>query len=64
MSRVIGVGPQVSFFFPVAGMQGAVVAKGYREFDARDRPSGYNLWLMFSIIAGGSDALKPITAKF
>jgi hypothetical protein len=64
MSRVIGVGPQVTFLFPVAGMQGAVVAKGYGEFDAHDRPSGYNLWLTFSITPEAPTTPKPITAKF
>ena len=64
MSRVIGIGPQVTFLFPVAGMQGAVVAKGYREFDAQDRPSGYNLWLTFSITPEAPTTPKPITAKF
>jgi hypothetical protein len=48
-SRVIGVGPQVGYLFPVAGMQGYVNLKAYGEFDARDRPSGWNAWLTFSI---------------
>jgi hypothetical protein len=64
MSRVIGVGPQVTFLFPVAGMQGAVTAKGYKEFDAENRPSGYNLWLTFSISPEAPTTPKPITAKF
>jgi hypothetical protein len=45
-------------------MQGAVVAKGYREFDAQDRPSGYNLWLTFSITPEAPTAPKPVTARF
>ncbi len=48
-SRVIGLGPQISFFFPVGGMQGYLNLKGYGEFDARDRPSGWNAWVTFSI---------------
>ena len=64
MSRVIGVGPQVTFLFPVAGMQGAVNVKGYQEFDAKDRPSGYNLWLSFSITPEAPTTPKPVTAKF
>jgi hypothetical protein len=48
-SRVIGVGPQIGYLFPVAGMQGYVNLKGYEEFDARDRPSGWNVWLTISI---------------
>ena len=64
MSRVLGVGPQVTFLFPVAGMQGAVNLKGYTEFGAHDRPSGYNLWLTFSITPEAPTTPKPITAKF
>jgi hypothetical protein len=64
MSRVIGVGPQVNFLFPVAGMQGVITAKGYKEFDAHDRPSGYNLWLTFSISPEAPTTPKPVTAKF
>jgi hypothetical protein len=63
-SRVIGVGPQVTFLFPVAGMQGAFNVKGYKEFDANDRPSGYNVWLTFSISPEAPTTPKPITAKF
>ena len=48
-SRVIGVGPQIGYIFPVAGMQGYVNLKGYGEFDARNRPSGWNAWLTLSI---------------
>jgi hypothetical protein len=48
-SRVIGIGPQVGYLFPVAGMQGYVNLKGYGEFDARNRPSGWNAWLTLSI---------------
>jgi hypothetical protein len=50
--------------FPVAGMQGAVNLKEYTEFGAHDRPSGYNLWLTFSITPEAPTAPKPITAKF
>jgi hypothetical protein len=48
-SRVVGVGPQVGFLFPLAGLQGALILKGYGEFDAVHRPSGYNLWLTLAI---------------
>jgi hypothetical protein len=48
-SRVIGIGPQVGHLFPVAGMQGYVNLKAYGEFDSRNRPSGWNAWLTFSI---------------
>jgi hypothetical protein len=48
-SRVIGVGPQVGFLFPVAGMQGYLNLKSYFEFAAENRPSGFNTWVTFAI---------------
>jgi hypothetical protein len=48
-SRVIGVGPQIGYLFPVGDMQGYLNLKGYGEFDAANRPSGWNTWLTFSL---------------
>ncbi len=48
-SRVIGVGPQIGFLFPVGNMQGILNLKGYGEFDAASRPHGWNTWLTFAI---------------
>jgi hypothetical protein len=48
-SRVLGVGPQFGYLFPVGNMQGYLNLKGYGEFDAANRPSGWNTWLTFSI---------------
>jgi hypothetical protein len=48
-SRVIAVGPQIGYVFPIAGMQGYLNLKGYGEFDAKDRAHGYNVWLTFDI---------------
>jgi hypothetical protein len=48
-SRVVGVGPQIGYIFPLGNYQGYLNLKGYGEFDAHDRPHGYNAWLTFSI---------------
>lgn len=48
-SRVLGIGPQIGYLFPVGDMQGYVNLKGYGEFDAANRPSGWNVWLTFAI---------------
>ena len=48
-SRVLGIGPQIGFLFPVGDMQGYLNLKGYGEFEAANRPSGWNSWLTFSI---------------
>ncbi|MEJ0076641.1 MAG: transporter [Alphaproteobacteria bacterium] len=54
-SRVLGVGPQIGYLFPVFDMQGYLNLKGYAEFDAQNRPSGFNTWVTFAI----SPAEKP-----
>jgi hypothetical protein len=46
-SRVIGIGPQLGFIFPVRDMQGYLNLKGYKEFAAEHRPDGWNTWLTF-----------------
>jgi hypothetical protein len=48
-SRVVGIGPQFGYLFPVGDMQGYLSLKAYGEFAAENRPSGWNTWLTFSI---------------
>jgi hypothetical protein len=48
-SRVLGLGPQIGYIFPIGENQAFLGLKGYREFDADNRPSGWNTWLTFSI---------------
>lgn len=48
-SRVLGVGPQIGFIFPVEVVQGYLNLKGYNEFAAENRPEEWNAWITFSI---------------
>jgi hypothetical protein len=48
-SRVLGVGPQLGYNFPVGNMQGSLSLRAYGEFDAKNRASGWNTWLIFAI---------------
>jgi hypothetical protein len=48
-SRVFAVGPQIGYIFPIAGKQGYLGLKSYFEFEAKNRPEGWNTWLTFSI---------------
>ncbi len=48
-SRVLGLGPQIGYLFPVGDMQGYLNLKGYGEFEAANRPPGWNLWLTFAV---------------
>jgi hypothetical protein len=59
-SRVLGIGPQIGYIFPVGTMQGYLNLKGYKEFDNNDRPDGYNVWLTFVLSpAAPSAASSP-----
>jgi hypothetical protein len=48
-SRVLGVGPQIGYIFQIGSNHAFLGLKGYGEFDAANRPSGWNTWLTFSI---------------
>jgi len=65
-SRVAGVGPQVGLLFPVAGMQGYINLKAYKEFAAQNRPEGWNAWATFAIspLPPEPASAKPIVRKY
>jgi hypothetical protein len=48
-SRISGIGPQIGYIFPMGQLQGLLHLKGYWEFDAANRPEGWNAWLTFVI---------------
>ena len=49
-SRVVGVGPQIGYIFPIGDkMQGYLNLKAYGEFANENRPAGWNLWLTFNL---------------
>jgi len=59
-SRVLGIGPQFGYIFPIGDKwQGYFNLKGYGEFDAANRPSGFNIWLTFNL----SPAATPPTSS-
>lgn len=58
-SRVAGLGPQVGYLFPVGGMQGYLNLKGYKEFDAENRPQGWNAWVTFVLSPAAPAAESP-----
>lgn len=58
-SRVFGVGPQIGYSFPVGDMQGFLGLRGYGEFGAANRPSGWNTWLTFTISPNAPAAVTP-----
>jgi hypothetical protein len=59
-SRVAGLGPQLGLIFPVGAMQGYLNFKAYAEFDAADRPSGWNAWVTLVISPAAAAAAPPL----
>jgi hypothetical protein len=57
-SRVLGIGPQIGYVFPVGGMQGYVNVKAYKEFESANRPDGWNAWLTF-VLSPAPPTAKP-----
>ncbi|WP_146687855.1 SphA family protein [Bradyrhizobium canariense] len=61
-SRVFGIGPQFGYVFPLSQtLQGYINLKGYAEFAASDRPSGWNTWLTF--VVSPAAAPPPATSR-
>jgi len=58
-SRVFGVGPQIGYLFPAGDMQGMVNLKGYYEFEAKNRPEGWNVWATLAFTP--AEKKKPAT---
>jgi len=58
-SRVFAVGPQIGYNFPIGDMQGFLGLRGYGEFGAENRPSGWNSWLTFNISPTAPAAVRP-----
>jgi hypothetical protein len=54
-SRVFGIGPQIGYIFPIGTThQGYFNVKGYKEFEAENRPEGWNVWLTLAISPAGA----------
>jgi hypothetical protein len=48
-SRVVGIGPQVGYFFELWERKWYVNVKGYYDFAAQNRADGWNVWLTLVI---------------
>ncbi len=48
-SRVIGVGPQAGYSFSLGGVSIDLGLRGYKEFDAVNRPEGWNFWVTLAV---------------
>jgi hypothetical protein len=62
-SQVVGIGPQLTFLFPVGNVQGYLNLKGYKEFAAQNRPDGWNAWLTFAISPAAPSQAPPSSQR-
>ena len=53
-SRVASVGAQLGYIIPMGDVQGYINIKGYKEFDAVNRPEGWNVWLTVASHTGSA----------
>ncbi len=61
-SRVYGIGPQIGYLFQAApGIAGLLAVKTYFEFDARDRPDGWNAWLTLNLSPAAPQEQTPVS---
>jgi hypothetical protein len=58
-SRVLGIGPQLGYIFKLGDNQAFLGLKGYGEFDAANRPAGWNTWLTFAISEAVPTTVTP-----
>jgi hypothetical protein len=58
-SRVLGVGPQIGYNFPVGELQGSLSLRAFGEFEASNRAQGWNTWLTFTISPTAPSAMAP-----
>jgi hypothetical protein len=63
ISRISAIGPEVGVLFPVAGIQGSLNLRGYWEFAAQNRSSGWNTWLVLSIAPSAPTERTPVVIK-
>lgn len=48
-SKVTAVGPQIGYAIDLGVVHADLNLRGYKEFDAQNRPEGWNLWLTLSL---------------
>jgi hypothetical protein len=58
-SRVVGVGPQIGYIIPLGAIQAYLNVKGYKEFDAENRPHGWNAWLTVQLAPAPAGPAPP-----
>ena len=57
-SKVTAVGPQIGYAIDLGVVQADLNLRGYKEFDAQNRPEGWNAWLTLSLTQGSGRAAR------
>jgi hypothetical protein len=59
-SRVVGIGPQIGFFFPFMEQQGTLTVRAYQEFDAGNRLEGWTTFITLSVERPEQKSRTPV----
>ena len=62
-SRVASIGAQLGYTIPLGDLEAYVNVRGYKEFDAANRPEGWNVWLTFTISPADSPSTPALTRR-
>ncbi len=62
-SRVASIGAQLGYTIPMGDLDANVNVRGYKEFDAANRPEGWNLWLTFAISPAAPPSTTAVTRR-
>jgi hypothetical protein len=62
-ARIAAIGPQIGFIIPTGPVKAYLNVKGYWEFAAENRPSGWNAWVTLALSPGAVPSAAPVTTK-
>lgn len=62
-SRVASIGAQLGYTIPMGDIEANVNLRGYQEFDAANRPEGWNVWLTFTLSPADSTSTATLSRR-
>jgi hypothetical protein len=62
-SRVAAVGAQFGYTVPMGELDAYVNVRGYKDFDAANRPEGWNVWLTLAISPAATASTTALTRR-
>jgi hypothetical protein len=60
---VASIGAQLGYTIPMGDLEAYVNVRGYKEFDAANRPEGWNVWLTFAVSPAASTSTTALTRR-